>query len=80
MLSQYLPTISENPLKRKSEISAEKLSSPPKKLAKLEVNNNGVEDLNESLNKEFDSYLYWKDPLPDIDSELNKVPCCMVCD
>lgn len=79
MLSQYLPTISENPLKRKSEISAEKLSSPPKKLAKLEVNNN-VEDLNESLNKEFDSYLYWKDPLPDIDSELNKVPCCMVCD
>ena len=81
MLSPYSTAFIDNSLKRKAETSDAKLSSPPppNKLARLELNNNG-EDLTEDLNKQFDSFIYWKLPLPDIESELNKIVCHMICD
>lgn len=80
MLSPYSTAFIDNSLKRKAETCDAKLSSPPNKQAKLELNQS--KDLTEfqefekepsNLSQEF-GILYWKEPLQDIaESELNKI-------
>lgn len=69
-----------NLLKRKADSESNSASPPPpKKVTRIdldsEVNNNKGE-----TNEQFNAYQYWKDPLPDIESELNIVVCHMICE
>ena len=66
-----------NLLKRKAESESNSASSPPPaKLIKLTI------DLASAVEiyQEFNSYQYWKDPLPDIKPQLNTGVCQMICD
>lgn len=71
MLSNFPVDVKENlSLKRKSECSSETSPLPPCKLQRLDVEPNYSK---EEINQDFNSYQYWKDPLPDISFELQKI-------
>jgi len=69
-----------NIVKRKSPEN-ESLSTPPSKLARTEGESPDQEErLKSACPDEFNSYQYWKDPLPNISDELLRLPSCMLCD
>ena len=77
MLSDILALEEINLLKRKAD-SEFKCSSPPppNKLAKIESSNQPSEE----IHQEFNTYQYWKDPLPDIEAHINSTLTLMICD
>lgn len=82
MLSNHIPLHDEiNLLKRKADSEDKCASSlPPSKLPKLESEVEISKGHTEDLDQEFNTFLYWKDPLPDVEAELSKIPCQMICD
>lgn len=76
MLSSHSLELKENlSSKRKSECST---PPPPSKQPRTEIANIEATTDKEQLDTIFNSYLYWKDPLPDISSELNGIECPML--
>ena len=74
MLSVKALELKENlSSKRKSDCSDKYNLSPPSKLPRIET-----EEDQTKLENDFNSYQYWKDPLPDISSELNNITSYMV--
>ena len=70
-----------NIIKRKAPQSESLLTTPPNKLPRTDSKSPILEEkLESSCPEEFNSYQYWKDPLPDITNELLKLPSCMQCD
>ena len=57
-------------LKRKAESDLQKTCSPPSKLARIEsVKSPSYSE--DPYSQEFNTFQYWKNPLPDIALELN---------
>ena len=65
-----------NLLKRKAESEINASPPPPAKLIKLTIDLASAVE----IDQEFNSYQYWKDPLPDIKPQLNTGVCQMICD
>jgi len=70
-----------NIIKRKAPQSESLVTTPPNKLPRTDSESPDQEKKIQSVYpQEFNSYQYWKDPLPDITDELLKLPSCMQCD
>lgn len=78
MISFYHVEVQENlSSKRKASFCDSTIIPPAYKLPRLEKE---VEEDKEEIDNKFNYYQYWKDPLPDINVELNNSPSQMLCD
>ncbi len=76
MLSHKSLDLKENfSTKRKSDCDKCTSPPPPSKLPRIEKESS---EEKKELENDFNSYQYWKDPLPDISSELNNIPSHML--
>lgn len=72
MLSHKSVDLNENNCKRKPEGDKSTAPPPPNKLPRLETNPKQEKEAGENS---FNTYQYWKNPLPDISLELDCLEC-----
>jgi len=80
MVPQKYPC-SNQEISKEVRVSLTKRKEPPTEICKPRTKSARIDSSqSDDFDVEFNSYQYWKDPLPDISLELLKLPSRMLCD